>query len=76
MPIAVNTAISFSAISPSDKNFGTRPNEAPTEPKEVTGKAIASGLLNPNKGDNINCNFLLSREVPLFLHMLHLYIFH
>ena len=57
IPIAVNTAMSLGRIAPLLINSGTREMAAPTAPRAVIGKAIASGDLNPNNGSNIKLIF-------------------
>ena len=69
MPIAVKTAISLPEISPSPSIFGTRLMAAPTAPKAVIGKAIASLDVNPysgvSTGENISPS-LGSRATPSY----------
>ena len=54
MPMAVKTAMSLGSATPVSMKFGTKEIAAPTAPKAVMGKAMASGYWNPKIGSKRN----------------------
>jgi hypothetical protein len=50
IPMAVKTQIPLASIMPLSRNWGTMDIAAPTDPREVTGKAMACGSVKPSSG--------------------------